>query len=191
MSLQRKFLDTSLGFAAGVMLAASYWSLLAPAIEMAESSGLYGESGEYAFAPVAVGFFLGALFVYGADQMMHYFNIGSTELMIGIFYYFYNNIKLSWLSIFIAGINSEESAMIPEEKQRGARNSNNGVQNASKSSHDGLTKRRTKAQIGDEEELRYDLNDEDDKLHKQAAEKWKRILLLVIAITVHNIPGIH
>ncbi|KAK4017899.1 hypothetical protein OUZ56_033890 [Daphnia magna] len=69
---QRKFLDSSLGFAAGVMLAASYWSLLAPAIEMAESSGMYGESGEYAFAPVAP-----------ADQLMHYFKIGSTELMIG------------------------------------------------------------------------------------------------------------
>ncbi|XP_045026781.1 zinc transporter ZIP11-like [Daphnia magna] len=79
---QRKFLDSSLGFAAGVMLAASYWSLLAPAIEMAESSGMYGESGEYAFAPVAPGFFLGALFVYAADQLMHYFKIGSTELMI-------------------------------------------------------------------------------------------------------------
>lgn len=81
--MKRKFLDTSLGFAAGVMLAASYWSLLAPAIEMAESSGMYGESGEYAFVPVAVGFFFGALFVYGADQLMQYFNVGSTELMIG------------------------------------------------------------------------------------------------------------
>lgn len=63
--------------------------------------------------------------------------------------------------------------------------------NVSRAPQDGLTKRRTKAQIGDEEELRYELNDEDDKLHKQAAEKWKRILLLVIAITVHNIPGMH
>jgi zinc transporter ZupT len=40
---QRKLLDASLGFSAGVMLAASYWSLLAPAIEMAEESGDYGE----------------------------------------------------------------------------------------------------------------------------------------------------
>ncbi|KAG5280421.1 hypothetical protein AALO_G00088930 [Alosa alosa] len=37
-SRQKRILDGSLGFAAGVMLAASYWSLLAPAIEMAESS---------------------------------------------------------------------------------------------------------------------------------------------------------
>ena len=38
-SLQRKVLDGSLGFAAGVMLAASFWSLLAPGIEMAQTSG--------------------------------------------------------------------------------------------------------------------------------------------------------
>lgn len=38
-ALQQKFLDGSLGFAAGVMLAASYWSLLKPAIEMSESAG--------------------------------------------------------------------------------------------------------------------------------------------------------
>ncbi|XDV45182.1 hypothetical protein PO909_013319 [Leuciscus waleckii] len=49
------------------MLAASYWSLLAPAIEMAEESGKYGD---FAFLPVAVGFTLGALFVYIADLMM-------------------------------------------------------------------------------------------------------------------------
>jgi ZIP family zinc transporter len=34
-SVSQKYLDASLGFAAGVMIAASFWSLLAPAIEMA------------------------------------------------------------------------------------------------------------------------------------------------------------
>ncbi|GFO33136.1 Zinc transporter zip11-like [Plakobranchus ocellatus] len=64
---QRKILDISLGFAAGVMTAASFWSLLAPAIEMAEVSGLYGSKGQWAFIPVAAGFILGALFVFAAD----------------------------------------------------------------------------------------------------------------------------
>ncbi|XP_050570312.1 zinc transporter ZIP11 [Cygnus atratus] len=64
---QRRILDGSLGFAAGVMLAASYWSLLAPAIEMAEESGTFGA---FAFLPVAVGFVLGAAFVYGADLLI-------------------------------------------------------------------------------------------------------------------------
>lgn len=49
------------------MLAASYWSLLAPAINMAEDSGKYGA---FAFVPVAVGFTLGAAFVYFADMAM-------------------------------------------------------------------------------------------------------------------------
>lgn len=49
------------------MLAASYWSLLAPAIGMAEDSGKYGS---FAFLPVAVGFSLGAAFVYFADLAM-------------------------------------------------------------------------------------------------------------------------
>ncbi|NWV26675.1 S39AB protein, partial [Origma solitaria] len=64
---QRRVLDGSLGFAAGVMLAASYWSLLAPAIEMAEESGTFGA---FSFFPVAAGFALGAAFVYGADLLM-------------------------------------------------------------------------------------------------------------------------
>uniref|UniRef100_A0A3B4B3W6 Uncharacterized protein n=1 Tax=Periophthalmus magnuspinnatus TaxID=409849 RepID=A0A3B4B3W6_9GOBI len=49
------------------MLAASYWSLLAPAISMAEESGKYGQ---FAFVPVAVGFALGAAFVFFADLAM-------------------------------------------------------------------------------------------------------------------------
>lgn len=49
------------------MLAASYWSLLAPAIDMAEDSGKYGS---FAFLPVAMGFALGAAFVYFADLAM-------------------------------------------------------------------------------------------------------------------------
>ncbi|EDQ92515.1 uncharacterized protein MONBRDRAFT_22254 [Monosiga brevicollis MX1] len=64
------FLDTCLGFAAGVMLAASYWSLLAPSIEMAESSGSYGQNGELAFFPAAVGFVLGCVFVYGSEALL-------------------------------------------------------------------------------------------------------------------------
>nr|CAI9709240.1 unnamed protein product [Rangifer tarandus platyrhynchus] len=51
----------------GVMLAASYWSLLAPAVEMATASGGFGS---LAFLPVAVGFALGAAFVYLADLLM-------------------------------------------------------------------------------------------------------------------------
>ncbi|TMS21864.1 Zinc transporter ZIP11 [Larimichthys crocea] len=80
-SRQKRILDGSLGFAAGVMLAASYWSLLAPAIDMAEDSGKYGS---FAFLPVAVGFALGAAFVYCADLAMpssenHHHNFPSSD----------------------------------------------------------------------------------------------------------------
>jgi len=76
---QRRSLDAALGFAAGVMIAASFWSLLKPAIEMAESSHLYGV---YAFLPVSGGFLLGSIFVYGCDKLMSYLGLNSTNMMI-------------------------------------------------------------------------------------------------------------
>ena len=47
------------------MIAATFWSLLAPAIEISEST-----FGAYAFAPVAVGFALGAAFVQLSDKLI-------------------------------------------------------------------------------------------------------------------------
>ena len=79
-------MDTSLGFAAGVMTAASFWSLLAPAIQMAEESKMYGEEGEYAFIPVGIGFFLGSLFVYGADVLITRLGVHSPNMMLGIIF---------------------------------------------------------------------------------------------------------
>lgn len=76
-------MDASLGFAAGVMTAASFWSLLSPAIEQAVESKIYGEKGEYAFLPVAFGFFLGALFVYGADRLITVLGLHSPNMMLG------------------------------------------------------------------------------------------------------------
>lgn len=76
-------MDTSLGFASGVMTAASYWSLLAPAIEMASESKIYGEKGEFAFVPVAIGFLLGALFVYAADLFITKLGLTSPNIMLG------------------------------------------------------------------------------------------------------------
>ncbi len=62
--VNRKVLDSMLGFAAGVMIAASYWSLLAPAIEMAEGGRLP------AWVPAAVGFMLGGTFLRGVDRLL-------------------------------------------------------------------------------------------------------------------------
>lgn len=62
--LPQKVFDGMLGFAAGVMVAASYWSLLAPAIDMAE------ESGAPAWVPAASGFLLGGSFIRVVDALL-------------------------------------------------------------------------------------------------------------------------
>ena len=62
-SAKRESLNVMLGFAAGVMIAASFWSLLQPAIERAEAS-----SGLPAYAVATSGFLLGALFLWASDK---------------------------------------------------------------------------------------------------------------------------
>ncbi len=70
VEIKRRVLDTMLGFAAGVMIAASFWSLLAPAIEMAEASGVPS------WIPAAVGFLLGGAFLWGVDQILPHLHLG-------------------------------------------------------------------------------------------------------------------
>lgn len=67
------------------MIAATFWSLLAPAIELAETSGLYGDNGKYAFIPVAGGFLAGSIFVFATDKIISYLGINSSHMMIGKF----------------------------------------------------------------------------------------------------------
>lgn len=68
------------------MTAASYWSLLEPAIEMCKESGVYGSEGQFAFVPVAVGFLFGAIFVFGTDKFLDYLGINSTNMMMSEYY---------------------------------------------------------------------------------------------------------
>lgn len=70
--INRKVLDVMNGFAAGVMIAASFWSLLAPSIEYAESSGY----GNLSFIPAVVGFLLGGLFLSGIDKIVPHLHLG-------------------------------------------------------------------------------------------------------------------
>lgn len=63
-------LDFMLGFAAGVMIAASFWSLLAPGIEMAENMGVVP------WIPAVVGFLLGGAFLYGLDKAIPHLHMG-------------------------------------------------------------------------------------------------------------------
>jgi ZIP family zinc transporter len=71
--VNRTLFDGMLGFTGGVMIAASYWSLLAPAIELSEKSGVIS------WIPPAVGFILGALFLFALDKFLPHLHINFKE----------------------------------------------------------------------------------------------------------------
>jgi zinc transporter, ZIP family len=66
----QKTFDYMLGFAGGVMIAASFWSLLAPAIEMS------GHRGQGAWIPASTGFLLGAFFLRMTDKVLPHLHLG-------------------------------------------------------------------------------------------------------------------
>ncbi|CAH2030324.1 ZIP family metal transporter [Trichlorobacter ammonificans] len=71
-TINRKVLDGMLGFAAGVMIAASFWSLLAPAIEMAEQEG----GSLPAWFPATAGFLMGGFFLWAVDKILPHLHQG-------------------------------------------------------------------------------------------------------------------
>ena len=76
-SSNRKLLDMSLGFTGGVMIAASFWSLLAPAINYVEMQNKMGLTNLASWLAPTIGFLLGALFLYTLDKIiphLHLFN---------------------------------------------------------------------------------------------------------------------
>jgi ZIP family zinc transporter len=81
--ISQRVLDGMLGFAAGVMIAASYWSLLAPAIEMAERSG------GIPWLPATAGFLLGGAFLYLVDKLLPHLHGGKPSSQA-------EGIKTSW-----------------------------------------------------------------------------------------------
>ncbi len=78
-SSNRKLLDAALGFTGGVMIAASFWSLLSPAIEYVELQNELGLSSTPVWFPPAVGFFAGAMFLYVLDKMIPHLHIFAKE----------------------------------------------------------------------------------------------------------------
>ena len=62
---------TLLGFASGVMVAASVWSLLIPAMEMV------ADSGKWSVLPAAAGFLLGIFFLLALDELTPHLHVGS------------------------------------------------------------------------------------------------------------------
>jgi len=68
--MNQKVFDLMLGFAGGVMVAASYWSLLAPAIEMSEGTSVP------IWFPAVIGFLMGAAFLRGVDMILPHLHLG-------------------------------------------------------------------------------------------------------------------
>lgn len=166
------------------MVAASFWSLLAPAIELAESSGHYGHDGRYAFVPVAIGFLLGAIFVYGTDKMITYLGINSAAMMI----------QLTQSNKDKAGIALDEHAlehgkpMIPVGglNEHSMTIGMDSFADCLNSQHSGSTRKRRKNQHSSNEQMSLDSEAQD---LQNKLTHWKRIILLITAVTIHNIPG--
>lgn len=72
-SMNRVFFDGTLGFTGGVMIAASFWSLLMPAIKMSD-----GEGFEKVW-PSVIGFALGALFIFSIDKVLPHLHVNFRE----------------------------------------------------------------------------------------------------------------
>lgn len=167
------------------MVAASFWSLLAPAIELAESSGLYGSDGRYAFFPVAVGFLLGAIFVYATDKVITYLGINSASMMI----------QLTQPNKDKAEIAIDECALEHGKPMMavGALNEHSltigmdSFADCLNNQHSGSTRKRRKKEshVTEHETNEYDSQND---LQKRLTH-WKRIILLIAAVTIHNIPG--
>eukprot|EP00041_Stephanoeca_diplocostata_P012663 m.212358 g.212358 ORF g.212358 m.212358 type:complete len:326 (+) comp19040_c0_seq3:223-1200(+) len=155
----RKLLDTSLGFSAGVMLAASYWSLLAPAIEMAQESGTYGANGEWAFVPVAVGFALGAYFVYLADVLLQQMGYGKSGIVGQL-------------------TKSDEQTATPAVDKDNSRDLSSPARNL-------RSRKKQSAHANPSDEKAAVPTEASSHAIEQS---WRRTLLLAVAVTIHNIP---
>ncbi|XP_071451458.1 zinc transporter ZIP11 isoform X1 [Hetaerina americana] len=176
----RKLLDWSLGFAGGVMLAASYWSLLAPAIEAAELQS--GVEGGLAFVPAAIGFVAGALFLQVADAVMESALIADKHQTPGVL-----------LALQMCGKtikNDVDYCQTYDAMGKSDSTSIDGFPGGSTVNIGAAARRRGVVGHGlqDGEDIAEAGVGVSGNAVDSRALQWRRILLLVVAITVHNIP---
>lgn len=72
-NISRKLLDIMMGFAAGVMIAASFWSLLQPSLDYASQNGY----GQWSWFPAATGFLLGGVALRLIDAVVPHLHLGN------------------------------------------------------------------------------------------------------------------
>ncbi|NXI41631.1 S39AB protein, partial [Galbula dea] len=182
---QRRILDGSLGFAAGVMLAASYWSLLAPAIDMAEESGSFGA---FAFFPVALGFALGAAFVYFADLLLPALGFSGPP---------HAAFALSWDPRGLKEKSEQQPAQqLDPESMLSIRIGRAGLHPGK---HPVIYQQQNKGENGEPYQRRKVLGSSlpesppalpvpREGTPTASSSSWRRIMLMILAITIHNIP---
>ncbi|XP_060108161.1 zinc transporter ZIP11 isoform X2 [Heteronotia binoei] len=166
---QRRILDGSLGFAAGVMLAASYWSLLAPAIELAEDSGKFGA---FAFFPVVAGFTLGAAFVYFTDFLLPWLGISEPP---------YTALALDYDSRVVKEKYDHQRIHHQEEYE-------NELSIRIDKGENGEPYQRRKGIGGSQPDVPALSHTLKGNTPAPTSNSWRRIMLLILAITIHNIP---
>lgn len=131
---------------------------------MVENSGLFGSSGEYACLPIAVGIFFGAFFVHLADLVLQYFNIGTS-------------------------ISPGKSQIQEPRFSLGLKTQNSQILGSGNGDLSILKKRmKTTATVKEIDQSESGLLNHEEFDQKKQSGNWKRICLLIIAITVHNIP---
>jgi len=155
-----KFLDVSLGFAAGMMLAAAFFSMLEESLEMFDETLMWGSDSrnwaEWRWVPASIGFSVGCLFVVFGG----------------------------WVSEKILGKESEELLDIIDGKNIGR--VNEGAYNnleTENNKNDKQLKSRARTNTKLSQALTEELKD-----FTISNQSMRRILALCIAITIHNIP---
>lgn len=166
------------------MVAASFWSLLAPAIELAESSGHYGSDGRYAFVPVALGFLLGAIFVYATDKVITYLGINSATMMIQLTQ---SNKDKANIAIDECALEHGKPMIVGALNEHSMTIGMDSFADCINNQHSASTRKRRKRENHASEQATYE-NDAQTDLQNRVTH-WKRIILLITAITIHNIPG--
>lgn len=156
---QRLFLDTSLGASAGIMIAASFWSLLAPAIE--EGEELWPGK---AWIIAAVGFLSGGLIMLFVDHFL-------PDDLVKQMSPHSSAASSSTLAVTTAVARSKTARRRSVRRRAASRG----------------RRKSPKAKGDDNQKLASSSSPNADDA-KQRHKSWKRILMLVIAITLHNAP---
>ncbi|VIO97249.1 ZIP Zinc transporter family protein [Brugia malayi] len=175
----KKLLDISLGFAAGIMIAASFWSLLAPAIELSET-----EMGSFAFLPVAVGFAGGAAFVYIADRIMPSCVLSEISVV--------DLLKEDVTVVDPKEVKSLDAIVEENISMVKLKETNDNIARIHQTNDSTATTNNTDGSTSDATATVAVMENGNRAVDKEQAFitsiSWRRILLLIIAVTVHNIP---